>query len=85
MAFKNCAPFIKFITKIDGTIIDDAKDLDLVMLVYNTIEYSSSFSDTTSSLLQLILMLILVITIILNLGTIKANLSEDSTAQRAPN
>ena len=59
MAFKNCAPFIKFITKIDGTIIDDAEDLDLVMLMYNTTEYSSSFSDTTSSLLQLILMLML--------------------------
>ena len=30
-AFKNCAPFTKCITKIDGTIIDDAEDLDLVM------------------------------------------------------
>ena len=25
VALKNCAPFIKCITKIDGTIIDDAK------------------------------------------------------------
>ena len=30
-AFKNCAPFIKCITKIDGTTIDDAEDLDLFM------------------------------------------------------
>ena len=29
--FKNCAPFTKCITKIDGTTIDDYKDLNLVM------------------------------------------------------
>ena len=32
-AFKNCALFIKFITKIDGTTIDNAEDLDLVMSI----------------------------------------------------
>ena len=31
MTFKNCAPFTKCITKIDGTTIYDAEDLDLVM------------------------------------------------------
>ena len=31
VAFKNCAPFTKCITKIDGTTIDDAEDLDLVV------------------------------------------------------
>ena len=30
IAFKNCAPFTKCMTKIDGTTIDDAEDLDLV-------------------------------------------------------
>ena len=30
VAFKNCAPFTKCVTKIDGTAIDDAMDLDLV-------------------------------------------------------
>ena len=35
VAFKNCAPFSKCITKIDGTTIYDAKDLDLVTLMYN--------------------------------------------------
>ena len=35
VAFKNCAPFTKHITRIGGTIIDDAEDLDLVMLMYN--------------------------------------------------
>ena len=50
VAIKTCAPFTKCITKIDGTTIDDAKDLDLVMLMYNLIKCSSNFSDTTSSL-----------------------------------
>ena len=35
VAFKNCAPFIKIITKIDVTIIDDAEELNLVMRICN--------------------------------------------------
>ena len=50
VAFKNCAPFTKCITKIDGTTIDDAEDLDLVMPMYNLIEYSSNYSETIGSL-----------------------------------
>ena len=50
MAFKNCISFINCITKIDGTTIDDAEDLDLVMSMKNLIEYSSNFSETTESL-----------------------------------
>ena len=50
MAFKNCAPFVNYITKIDGTTIDVAEDLDLVMSMYNLLEYSSSYSDKTGSL-----------------------------------
>ena len=49
-AFEICAPFTKCITKIDGTTIDDAEDLDLVMPMYNLIEYSSNYSETTGSL-----------------------------------
>ena len=48
-AFKNYAPFIKCITKIDGTTINDAEDLDLVMSMYNLLEYISNYSDTTCS------------------------------------
>ena len=44
VSFKNCAPFIKCITKIDGTTIDNVKDLDIVMSMYNLIEYSSNYS-----------------------------------------
>ena len=50
VAFKNCAPFTKCITKIDGTTIDDAEDLDLVMSVYILLEYNSNYSETTGSL-----------------------------------
>ena len=50
VAFKNCAPFSKCITKIDGTTTDDAEDLNFVMLMYNLIEYSSNYSETTGSL-----------------------------------
>ena len=50
VAFKNCAPFTICITKIDGTTIDDAEDWDLDMPMYNFIEYSSNYSETTGSL-----------------------------------
>ena len=36
------APFTKCITKIDGTPIDDAEELDLVMPMHNLMEYSSN-------------------------------------------
>ena len=40
LAFKNCAAFTKCITKVDRTATDDVEDLDLVMSMYNLIEYS---------------------------------------------
>ena len=42
--FTNC------ITKIDGKKVDDAEDLDLVMLMYNLLQYSLRYSDTKGSL-----------------------------------
>ena len=50
VAIKNCAPLIKFITKVNGTTIDDIEELDLVMPMHNLLQYSSSYSDTTKSL-----------------------------------
>ena len=50
IAFKDCAPFSKCITKIDETIIYDAENLGLVMPMYNLIEYSSNYSEATGSL-----------------------------------
>ena len=50
VAFKNFPPFTKCITKIDGTITDDAEDLNLLMPMHSLIEYSSNYSKTTGSL-----------------------------------
>ena len=47
VAFKSYAPFTKCITKIDETTIYDAEDLDLVMPMYNLIECSSNYVETT--------------------------------------
>ena len=37
---KNNAPFISCITRINGELIEDADDLDVVMPMYNLLEYS---------------------------------------------
>ena len=50
VACKNCAPFTKCITKIYETTIEDVEDLYLVMPMYNMLENSSSYSDTTGIL-----------------------------------
>ena len=44
---------VKCVTKIDGTTIYDAEDLDLVMSMYNLLEYNLNYSDTTSSILKM--------------------------------
>ena len=50
--FKNCAPFIKCISRINNTDIDNSQDIDIVMLMYNLIEYSDNYSETSGSLWQ---------------------------------
>ena len=50
LSFKNNAPFINCITNINGIKIDNAEDLDVVMLMYNLLEYSKSYKKTTGSL-----------------------------------
>ena len=50
VALKYYVPFSKCATEIDGTTIDDPEDLDLVMSMYNLIEYNSNYSETTGSL-----------------------------------
>ena len=47
---RNNALFISCISKINGVLIDNAEDLDVVMLVYNLIEYSKNYSKTLGSL-----------------------------------
>ena len=50
LAFKNNAPFINCISKINGVKIDNAEDLDVVMPMYNLLEYSKNYRKTTNSL-----------------------------------
>ena len=50
--FKNCAPFTDSITKINITQIDNAKDLDVVMLMYSLIDYSNNYLKISRSLWQ---------------------------------
>ena len=48
--FKNNAPFINCISKINGIKIDNAEDLDVAMPMYNLLEYSKNYRKTTGSL-----------------------------------
>ena len=52
VAFKNCAPFTNCISEINNTQVDNAKDIDIVMPMYNLIEYSNNYGKTSESLWQ---------------------------------
>ena len=47
---KNNAPFISCITKINNELIEDAEDLDVVMPMYNLLEYNKNYRKTIGSL-----------------------------------
>ena len=50
VAFKNCTLFEKRSTEIDGTLVDEANFINIAMPMYNLIEYSDNYSDTSGSL-----------------------------------
>ena len=50
--FKNCAPFTNYKSEINNTQVDNAKDLDIVMPMYNLIKYSDNYSKTSGNLCQ---------------------------------
>ena len=50
VVFKNCAPFEKCSTEIDGTLVDEANFINITMPMYNWIECSGNYSDTSGSL-----------------------------------
>ena len=52
VAFKNCAPFNNCISEINNTQVDNPKDIDIVMPMYNLIEYSDNYAKTSGSLWQ---------------------------------
>ena len=50
--FKNCAPLTDCISKTNNTQVDNSNDIDIVILMYNFIEYSNNYSKTSESLWQ---------------------------------
>ena len=48
--FTNCAPFTNCISEINNTQVDNAKDIDIVMPMYNLIEYSDNYSKISGNL-----------------------------------
>ena len=49
---KNCAPFTNCISKINNTQTDNAEYIDVVLPIYNLIQYSDNYSKTSGSLWQ---------------------------------
>ena len=49
ISFRNNAPFISCISKINGVSIDNVEDLDVVIPVYRLIEYSKNYSKTSGT------------------------------------
>ena len=52
LAFKNCAPFTKCNLEINDEHVDTAENLDIVMPMYNLIEYSDNYQDSSATLYQ---------------------------------
>ena len=52
VAFKNCAPFKDCRTEINDTFVDYADFINITMPIYNLIEYSDNYSDTSGILWQ---------------------------------
>ena len=50
LILKNNAPFVSCMTKINNEFIEDADDLDIVMSMYNLVEYSKNYRKTIGSL-----------------------------------
>ena len=48
--FKNDAPFINYISKINGVQVNNAEDLNVVMPMHNLLEYSKIIKKTTGTL-----------------------------------
>ena len=52
VAFKNCAPFSACTTKINDIFVDEGNHIYIAMSMYNLIEYSDNYSDTSEGLWQ---------------------------------
>ena len=52
VAFKNCAPFTKCITHINDEHLETTGNLDIIMPMYNLLEYSDNYEESSGSLYQ---------------------------------
>ena len=52
LALQNCAPFTKCNLEINDEHVDTAENLDIVMPMYNLIEYSDNYQDSSATLYQ---------------------------------
>ena len=52
VAFKNCAPFTRCVTHIKDEHVQIDENLDIIMSIYNLIEYSDNYADSSGSLCQ---------------------------------
>ena len=50
LTLKNNAPFISCISKINCELVENAEDLDIVISMYNLLEYSKNYEKTSGSL-----------------------------------
>ena len=49
VVFKNCVPFTDCVREINNTQMDNAKYIDIIMPMYNLIQYSNNYSKTSGS------------------------------------
>ena len=52
LALKNCAPFTKCNLEINDEHVNTAENLDVVMPMYNLIEYSDNYQNSSATLYQ---------------------------------
>ena len=52
LALKNCAPFTKCNLEINDEHVDTAENLDIVVPMYNLIEYSDNYQDSSATFYQ---------------------------------
>ena len=52
LVLKNCAPFTKSNLEINDEHVDTAENLDITMPMYNLIEYSDNYQDSSATLYQ---------------------------------
>ena len=82
VVFITWAPFTDCISEINNTQIDNAEDIDVVMAMYNLVEYSDNYLkisgsyDNITEMKQLLLMLILFPIFLLLVRVLPLNLNK---------